>query len=108
MKKKRIVIFLSIFLLIGLGFVGLQSFKNKMSREIESYLIDQKGYSEIDISKIYTQVGMAPVVSTTVIFNDDKSSRYFYRKENGRIYQYSMAPVHGVDDGHKLYKHKEN
>lgn len=46
-------------------------------------------------------------MSTTVIFNDDRSSRYFYRNENGKIYQYSRAPVQGVDDGTKLYKHNE-
>lgn len=79
-----------------------------MNQEIKSYLINQKGYSEVDINKIYTQVGKAPLVSTTVIFNDDRGNRYFYRKESGQIYQYSMAPVQGVDDGHTKYKHKEN
>lgn len=108
MKKKCLSITLFIILLVSIGGVTLQSFKNKMSGEIINYLIDQKGYSESDISKIYTQVGKAPLVSTTVIFSDDINTRYFYRKEDGRIYQYSMAPLHGADDGHKQYKHKEN
>ncbi|WP_074113517.1 hypothetical protein, partial [Paenibacillus sp. P46E] len=88
--------------------ISLQMFKNKMNQEIQSYLLNQRGYTKTDINKIYTQVGKAPLVSTTVIFNDERDNRYFYRKEDGRIYQYSMAPVQGVDDGHQQYKHKEN
>lgn len=107
MYRKRRLVLVSIVLMVALGIGGLQTFKAKTNKTIESYLINQKGYSHSDISEIYTQIGKAPLVSTTVIFSDDISSRYFYRKEKGRIYQYSMAPVQGVDDGHKEYGHKE-
>ncbi len=107
MKKKSFVIVFSLVFLISIGTLVLQSFKNKMNSEVESYLINQRGYAKQDLSEIYTQVGKAPLVSTTVIFNDDLSSRYFYRKENGKIYQYSRAPVSGVDDGRTVYKHEE-
>lgn len=108
MLKKKLFSIIIMFIVISVGILSLQLFKNKMNQEIKSYLINQKGYSEIEIDEIYTQVGKAPLVSTTVIFKDDRSNRYFYRKENEQIYQYSMAPVQGVDDGHTQYKHKEN
>ncbi|WP_438350818.1 DUF3139 domain-containing protein [Paenibacillus sp. FA6] len=106
MGKKDVMITMIIFLMVA-G-IGLQLFKNNMNREVKSYLLEEKEYTEVDIYKIYTQVGKAPLVSTTVIFNDERRSRYFYRKENGRIYQYSRAPLNGVDVGHIRYKHEED
>ncbi|WP_145028479.1 DUF3139 domain-containing protein [Paenibacillus sp. Y412MC10] len=108
MKKKVFFILSFITLLaVAIGLYSLQSFKNRMNEEVISYLVNEKGYSENDIYKVTTIISKAPLVSTTVIFNDDKGSRYFYRKENGKIYQYSRAPLHGVDDGHTEYKHAE-
>lgn len=107
MKKIRILLLLIVLMACALGLVGLKIFKDKTTREVEAYLIEERGYNPNDIYEIYTQIGKAPLVSTTVIFDDDRSSRYFYRKENGKIYQYNRAPVHGVDDGTKRYKHIE-
>ncbi|MEK5489279.1 DUF3139 domain-containing protein [Paenibacillus sp. FSL R7-0297] len=107
MKKIKIILLVIVLMACALGFAGLKIFKDKTTSKVETYLLEKKGYNHNDIYKIYTQIGKAPLVSTTVIFNDDRSSRYFYRNENGKIYQYSRAPVQGVDDGTKLYKHNE-
>ncbi|WP_151734280.1 DUF3139 domain-containing protein [Paenibacillus tengchongensis] len=108
MKRKPLLYTaLALTVVWGAASAGLQLFKQRTNREIEAYLINRKGYSRQLISTIYTQIGKAPVVSTTVIFSDDRGSRYFYRKENGRIYQYSMAPLHGAWDGRRPFKHAE-
>ncbi|ETT53072.1 hypothetical protein C162_07454 [Paenibacillus sp. FSL R7-269] len=107
MKKIKILLLVIVLMVCAVSVAGLQIFKDKTTNEVEAYLIEERGYNPKDIYAIYTQIGKAPLVSTTVIFEDDRSSRYFYRKENGRIYQYSRAPVHGVDDGTKRYKHME-
>ena len=106
-KMWKVVLIVIMALLIFLGFGYLQNFKQKTNNEVLLYLTDEKGYLKEEISEIYTQIGKAPVVSTTVIFSDELDSRYFYRKENGRIYQYSSAPVHGSWDGRTIFKHEE-
>ncbi|WP_340021299.1 DUF3139 domain-containing protein [Paenibacillus sp. FSL K6-1096] len=107
MKKIKILLLVIVLMACALGLAGLKIFKDKTTSEVEAYLIEEQGYNPNDIYEIYTQIGKAPLVSTTVIFDDDRSSRYLYRKENGKIYQYSRAPVQGVDDGTKRYKHVE-
>ncbi|MEK4045091.1 DUF3139 domain-containing protein [Paenibacillus sp. FSL H8-0048] len=107
MKRIKMLLLVIVLMACTLGLVGLKIFKDKTTNEVETYLIEERGYNPNDINEVYTQIGKAPLVSTTVIFDDDRSSRYFYRKENGRIYQYSRAPVQGVDDGTKQYKHIE-
>jgi len=80
-----------------------------MNKEVIHYLVDTRNYSTEDLYSVHTQIGKAPVVSTTVIFRDEPYARYFYRKEEGRIYQYSTAPVQGTTyDPHYTYKHKES
>lgn len=106
--NKRSVLLVSFVIITGLTMAGLQIFKYNTSKEVESYLIEQQGYTKKEINEINTHIGKAPLVSTTVIFSDDMSSRYFYRKEDGRIYQYAMAPRYGVDAGDKVYKHEDN
>ncbi|WP_150265919.1 DUF3139 domain-containing protein [Paenibacillus tepidiphilus] len=106
-RRLRAVLLLALVLLCGAGYTGVKIFQHRMNQEILTYLINEKGYSRPEIHTISTSIGKAPVVSTTVIFSDDRGSRYFYRKENGRMYQYSMAPVHGVDDGRRPYKHAD-
>lgn len=107
MNKRRI--FLGSFVIItGLTMAGLQIFKYKTSKEIESCLIEQQGYTKKEISEITTHIGKAPLVSTTVIFSDELSPRYFYRKEDGKICQYSKPPRYGIDAEDKIYKHADN
>ncbi|ASA26161.1 hypothetical protein B9T62_03430 [Paenibacillus donghaensis] len=94
-------------IILGAGFYSLHSYKDKMNRQIVHYLTTEQGYTEKQLYKVYTQIGKAPVVSTTVIFADEPDARYFYRKEAGQIYQYSNAPA-GPPDGSKThYLHLE-
>lgn len=107
MNKRRVLLG-SFVIITGLGMAGLEIFKYKTSKEVELYLIEQQGYTKKEISEISTHISKAPVVSTTVVFTDDMSSWYLYRKEDGKIYQYAMAPRYGVDSGDKVYKHEDN
>ncbi|AIQ75900.1 MULTISPECIES: hypothetical protein [Paenibacillus] len=107
MKKNTKLIFIVLILLIcGITSLALHSFRNHMNREVIHYLIETRNYKKEDFYKVYTQIAKAPLVSTTVIFADEPYARYFYRKENGRIYQYSRAPVKGNDPSY-TYKHIE-
>lgn len=101
-----ILLFLILFIVSG-GVLALQLFKHDMNQDILTYLKTDKGYQEHEIYKIYTQIGKAPVVSTTVIFNDEQYNKYFYRKEEGRIFQYSHAPVRTMDGYNAVFKHEE-
>ena len=97
--------FLIVIIILGVGFLTIHSYKNNLNEEVGKYLADE-GYSQDEILKVYTEFGKLPLVSTTVIFRDEVKARYFYRKENGRIYQYSCAPLRGVDPDFN-YKHIE-
>ncbi|WP_052088278.1 DUF3139 domain-containing protein [Paenibacillus wynnii] len=101
-NKKFLII---VIIILGVGLLTIHSYKNNLNEEIVKYLAE-KGYSQNEILKVYTEFGKLPLVSTTVIFQDEVNARYFYRKENGRIYQYSCAPLRGVDPEYK-YKHEE-
>ena len=91
---------------VCLGWLGLQAFKWRMSDEVRDYLLKERHYRPEQVARIYTQIGKAPVVSTTVIFADEPSTRYFYRKLEGTFLQYSIAPLHGADYS-PPYKHEE-
>ncbi|CAH1059452.1 DUF3139 domain-containing protein [Paenibacillus pseudetheri] len=106
MKKKTKIFLISLIIIYGVISLVLHSFRNQMNNEVIHYLVDARDYKNEDLYKVYTQIGKAPVVSTTVIFADELYARYFYRKEKDRIYQYSMAPVKGFDPNY-TYKHIE-
>lgn len=106
MKKRTKVIFITLIIVYGAASLALHSFRNHMNNEVIHYLVDMRDYKNEDLYKVYTQIGKAPVVSTTVIFADEHNARYFYRKEKDRIYQYSMASVKGTDPNY-TYKHIE-
>ncbi|WP_449600607.1 DUF3139 domain-containing protein [Paenibacillus sp. Marseille-Q9583] len=106
MKKRTKIILITFVIVYGVTSLALQAFRNHMDNEVIHYLVATRDYKNEDLYKIYTQIGKAPVVSTTVIFADEPNARYFYRKEKDRIYQYSMAPVKGTDPNY-TYKHIE-
>lgn len=106
MKKRTKRILVTLIIVYGVASLALHSFRNQMNNEIIHYLVDAREYKNEDLYKVYTQIGKAPVVSTTVIFADEPNARYFYRKEKDLIYQYSMAPVKGSDPKY-TYKHIE-
>ncbi|KTD83593.1 hypothetical protein [Paenibacillus etheri] len=106
MKKRTKIILVILIIVYGAASLALHSFRNQMNNEVIHYLVDTRDYKNADLYKIYTQIGKAPVVSTTVIFADEPNARYFYRKEKKRIYQYSMASVKGTDPNY-TFKHIE-
>lgn len=76
--------------------------------QVLNYLTEVKKYNSADIYSIETLISKAPLVSTEVIFKDEMDARYFYKVEDGKVIQFSQAPVRGVDPGKYDYKHKEN
>lgn len=106
MKKRTKIILITFTIVYGFASLALHTFRNHMDNEVIHYLVDARDYKNEDLYKVYTQIGKAPVVSTTVIFADEPNARYFYRKEKNRIYQYSMAHVEGFDPNY-TYKHIE-
>jgi hypothetical protein len=64
-----------------------------MTKEVEAYLINEQGYTKSEISEIYTEIGKAPMVSTTVIFKDEQGSRYFKPPLNKPMYLDFMRPI---------------
>ncbi|MFD5021103.1 DUF3139 domain-containing protein [Paenibacillus sp. NPDC058367] len=106
MKKRTKIILTTFAIVYGVASLALQAFRNHMDNEVIHYLVATRDYKNEDLYKVYTQIGKAPVVSTTVIFADEPNVRYFYRKEKDRIYQYNMSPVK-VTDPNYTYKHIE-
>ncbi|WP_339276705.1 DUF3139 domain-containing protein [Paenibacillus sp. FSL W8-0426] len=104
-SKGKLVIFLLFALIIGI-FAFLWNIQRSREAEVQAYLVDVKGYSKADILAIDTHFGKAPLVNTEVIFKDEPNARYFYKKENGAIFQYNSAPVNGVNPDYS-YKHLE-
>ncbi|MFB5762685.1 DUF3139 domain-containing protein [Paenibacillus medicaginis] len=99
-----VLIIIASFLLTG--YIGIEIFKNKTTDEVKSYLIEQKGYKEDDIIEIQTVISKTPIVSTSVVFKDELNARYFYKKDMGRIEQYTYAPATN-QGGRPEFKHKE-
>lgn len=105
-EKTKLIFIVLILLIYGITSLAFHYFQNHMNREVIHYLVETRNYKKEDFDKVYTQIAKAPLVSTTVIFADEPYARYFYRKENGRIFQYSRAPVKGNDPSY-TYKHIE-
>ncbi|ALA41486.1 hypothetical protein ABE82_08110 [Paenibacillus peoriae] len=106
MKKYGIAILIIIILFLAIWTLSSYT-KSHTQNEVFNYLVKTQGYKPSEIYSVETQIGKAPLVSTQVIFKDETNARYFYKKEDGKIIQYSQAPVKGVDDGAYNYKHKE-
>ncbi|MCM3172822.1 DUF3139 domain-containing protein [Paenibacillus sp. MER 99-2] len=102
-SKPKLVLSLLITL-VALVSLYLWNFQRTMELKVEAYLLSSKEYGHEDIQQIDTHFGKAPLVSTEVIFKDEPLARYFYQEENGQIYQYSSAPVKGVDPNF-TYRH---
>ena len=106
-QRAPLYILLSLLVIILSALAYRQYYISNRDAEVERYLLQTQGYQQSDIQRIDTSIGKAPVVSTKVIFTDEPEARYFYKKENGSIRQYSSAPVHGVNPSFN-YKHLDN
>lgn len=85
MKNKNISITICILVVIS-AFIfhfGIEHYKKKVTQEVMNYLIQQKGYQSTDIAEIKTYISKAPVVSTSVIFKDERNAMYMYKSDNG-------------------------
>ncbi len=107
MRKAKIwVVVLGIIIVLGIAYnVGTNIYKEKITNELTTYLIQKKGYSEKDLAQVDTTISKAPVVSSTVIFTDEPNAVYFYKPENGGFVQYKEAPA--IYDNKQVYKHSE-
>ncbi len=71
-----------------------------------NYLVLEQGYESTDIAEIKTYISKAPVVSTSVIFKDERNAMYMYKSNNGQMEQYSCIPA--INDLKQKYIHAEN
>lgn len=108
MKRKHwIGLVVSIFVLILTIWIINKVTINHTQSKVLEYLTEVKKYKMTEISSIETSISKAPLVGSEVIFKDETNARYFYKVADGIVVQYGQAPVHGVDDGKYIYKHKE-
>lgn len=106
MKSKIFIVILLLFIITVISIPIV--LKSSLTNDVRDYLTSRQGYLAEDIKSIKSSIGKAPVLSTKVIFEDEPTAKYFYKKEeNGVIIQFSCAPIHGVDNGHFEYKHRE-
>ncbi|WP_241669429.1 DUF3139 domain-containing protein [Paenibacillus sp. CFBP13512] len=104
--KKTWITILSVVVILGVTVhFGLNYYKDKVTQEVISYLVDEKGYKSTDIDEIKTYIGKAPVVSTSVIFKDEPNAMYMYKEEAGHMKQYKAIPA--INDLKQKYIHSE-
>ncbi len=108
MKNKNIPITICIAVVIS-AFIfhfGLEYYKKQVTQEVVNYLVLEQGYQSTDIAEIKTYISKAPVVSTSVIFKDERNAMYMYKSNNGQMEQYSCIPA--INDLKQKYIHAEN
>lgn len=108
MKNKNLSIRICIVVVIS-AFIfhfGIEYYKKQVTQEVMNYLIQQKGYQSTDIAEIKTYISKAPVVSTSVIFKDERNAMYMYKSDNGQMEQYQCIPA--INDLKQTYIHAEN
>lgn len=105
--KKTWITILSIVVVLGLTIhFGLNYYKDKVTQEVISYLVEEKGYKQTDIAEIKTYIGKAPLVSTSVIFKDEPNAMYMYKKNLDKMEQYGQIPA--INDLKQKYIHSED
>ena len=108
MKNKNIPITICIAVVIS-AFIfhfGIEYYKKQVTQEVMNYLVLEQGYQSTDIAEIKTYISKAPVVSTSVIFKDERNAMYMYKSNNGQMEQYSCIPA--INDLKQKYIHAEN
>lgn len=93
---------LLLYLVGTYGYVNYQLYAIK--KDTQEYLINERNYSEDDIYKIDSKIGVGIKYQATVIFEDEKDHVYDYGKSNGKIKQLFPYPEMEQDDS---YKHRE-
>ncbi|MCL1696761.1 MULTISPECIES: hypothetical protein [unclassified Lysinibacillus] len=106
--KKFAIVFSIIVGALLLYFVGTYGYVKyqlyTIKKDTHEYLINNKNYSEDDIYKIDSKIGVGIKYQATVIFEDEKYHVYDYEKSNGKIKQLFPYPEMEQDD---TYKHRE-
>ncbi|MCM3697825.1 DUF3139 domain-containing protein [Paenibacillus macerans] len=106
MNYIKYIIYFTIILIVLSIIVFTQYSTRNLESEVFNHLLNE-GYQKEEILSVKSELGKAPVFSATVIFKDEPNARYFYKKENGAIIQYSRAPVKGIDFDYQ-YKHQDD
>ncbi len=76
-----------------------------LEKDVRSYLVEEKGYPEADISMLEGQFSKLPTFSVHVTFRDEPQMIYYYMLDYGHIVQYNCASISDPFD-HGC-KHKE-
>jgi len=108
MRKQKIPITICIVVVIS-AFIfhfGIEYYKKQVTQKVMNYLVLEQGYQSTDIAEIKTYISKAPVVSTSVIFKDERNAMYMYKSNNGQMEQYHCIPA--INDLKQKYIHAEN
>ncbi|MDN4620429.1 DUF3139 domain-containing protein [Paenibacillus sp. PsM32] len=108
MKNQNISLKICIVVVISalLFHFGVEYYKKQVTQKVINYLVLEKGYQSTDIAEIKTYISKAPVVSTSVIFKDERNAMYMYKSDNGQMEQYHCIPA--INDLKQKYIHAEN
>jgi hypothetical protein len=94
-KKLFIIITLSIGILVVATPIGIFAFIKinlyTLEKDTTHYLLVQKGLDKTSIMSIKPEFSKAPLFSVNVIFKDEPDNIYYYRKDNGQVFQYSHS-----------------
>lgn len=105
-KKNLITICIAVVISAFIFHFGIEYYKKQVTQEVVNYLVLEQGYQSTDIAEIKTYISKAPVVSTSVIFKDERNAMYMYKSNNGQMEQYSCIPA--INDLKQKYIHAEN
>lgn len=90
--------------------------KHYLAKQVEEYLIEDKGYDLQEIKSIEGIFSKMPVWSVQVVFEDESDINYDYQIESGNVLQVREYPRKGVSksflndylDGSMDLIHREN
>ena len=105
-KKNSITICIAVVISAFIFHFGIEYYKKQVTQKVMNYLVLEQGYQSTDIAEIKTYISKAPVVSTSVIFKNERNAMYMYKSNNGQMEQYSCIPA--INDLKQKYIHAEN
>ncbi len=105
LKKTFSILLIMFFVGIAILFGWIKLTVYQLEKDVQSYLVEEKGYQEADISTLKGQFSKLPTFSVDVTFRDEPQKIYYYMRDNGHIVQYNCAFISDPFD-HGC-KHKE-
>ncbi|MFJ8066435.1 hypothetical protein ACIQYS_17700 [Psychrobacillus sp. NPDC096426] len=94
--KKRVYLLLFFVVIVLIPFCYIELKKNSLEKQVEAYLIEDKGYDFQEIQSIEGIFSKLPVWSVCVVFEDESDINYYYQIESGKVFQVREYPRNNV------------